>query len=578
MINRVFKFFLAAILALAAAALVFGGERDIEVGPPSAPRALVKSPYRDSWAVVIGINNYVYVPKLEYAVADARAVRDALIHEEGFRADHVLELYDDKATKKNILSAVGDFLTDQSRVKPEDRIVIFFAGHGATRKLPRGGDMGYLIPVEGRVEEMHASCISMNEVSDTSKLIPARHVLWIVDACYSGIAGIRSRSIAPSDSARYIAKIASEPAIQIITAGEGDETVIESSQWKHSVFTVNLLNGLRGNADLDNDGVIPTSELYAYLKPRVTRDSNYHQTPQMFTLYGDGEFLFLPSEGTGPPTGGGIDREPADGYAGPPVTMAPTDLAGLQQRIDREREKIVANARNLSQTGPRGADDLVLAPAGEFLMGCNPQYDQYCEANETPQHKIYLDAFSIDRYEVTNAEYGRCADAGVCAKPTSYAGFDGPDQPAVGVSWDNADKYCRWAEKRLPTEAEWEKAARGPAGYTYPWGYVFDPARANSSRDDGKPKTAVVGSFPAGVSPYEAMDMAGNVWEWVADWYDPQYFKNSPARNPKGPDQGYYKIQKGGAWDGDEKSLRTSLRIKTIPGKAGSSDGFRCAK
>ena len=557
---------LVLILVLAGSGLIFA-TRDLRVGPsgPSSASRL----YTDSWGVVIGINEYQHAPKLEYAVADARAIRDALV-QSGFKSDHVFELYDQQATKEKILSLLGDFLANPARVKSTDRVVIFYAGHGQTRQLPRGGEMGYLIPVDGQPDDLHSTCISMNEVSETSKLIPARHILWIVDSCYSGIAGIKTRSIPPSNNDAYVAKISAEPAIQIITAGQGNETVIESAQWKHSVFTYNLLNALQGNGDLDSDGVMPTSELYAYLKPRVTRDSDYHQTPQLFNLYGDGEFIFFPEPGGPAPA-------PAPGVPGPTPAPAPPvqDLATMQQALDQQREKLVTAAIAVGQQRPLG--EMATVPAGEFFMGCNP-LDQSCSANEYPYHQVYLDAFTIDRFETTNVEYDRCVQAGQCTSRPKFSGFDLSEQPVAGVNWEDARRYCAWAGKRLPTEAEWEKAARGTQGLIFPWGYIFKPDRANSSADDNQKKTAPVGSFPRGVSAYGVFDLSGNVYEWVNDWYAADYFAASPAQNPQGPENGSYKVQKGGAWDGEPNSLRVSMRINSLPNRAGPSDGFRCAK
>jgi iron(II)-dependent oxidoreductase len=216
---------------------------------------------------------------------------------------------------------------------------------------------------------------------------------------------------------------------------------------------------------------------------------------------------------------------------------------------------------------------MVLVPAGEFLMGSNEYTD------ETPPHRVYLDAFHIDRYETTNALYERFMRATGRGAPDYWtdSSFNAPTQPVVGVTWYDADAYCKWAGKRLPTEAEWEKAARGTDGRKYPWGEQWDAGRANSG-ETRLGKTAPVGSYPSGVSPYGAHDMAGNVWEWVADWYEAAYYRRSPERNPKGPDSGQYRVVRGGSWGYVPALLRASNRVSNSPGNRGSSFGFRCAR
>jgi formylglycine-generating enzyme required for sulfatase activity/serine/threonine protein kinase len=258
--------------------------------------------------------------------------------------------------------------------------------------------------------------------------------------------------------------------------------------------------------------------------------------------------------------------------------------------------------------------EMVFVPAGEFVMGSEELGD-----DERPVHQVYLDEFWIDRYEVTNERFARFVDAtgyrteaetrgrgwlwkGSESEEVEGADWRHPrgpgssiegkqDHPVTLVSWNDADAYCRWAKKRLPSEAQWEKAARGPAGPSplpspaphgrrYPWGDEFDSARANT-KESGRGDTTPVGSFsPQGDSPYGASDLAGNVWEWVADWYGSDYYSQSPlptVANPTGPATGTYKILRGGSWLFDAVYANTAFRYNIKPDYTYDFAGFRCS-
>jgi len=233
---------------------------------------------------------------------------------------------------------------------------------------------------------------------------------------------------------------------------------------------------------------------------------------------------------------------------------------------------------------PEGTRDGVMAlvPAGEFGMGCNRRVDAHCDSDENPYHTVSLSAYYIDVYEVTNAAYQQCADAGACRPAKSYPDFDGPNQPVVGVSWDDAVSFCQWAGKRLPTEGEWEKAARGDKGLAYPWGNgacgcACAIQEENQVYGCGKERTWPVGSAAQGASPYGAQDMAGNAMEWVADWYDEAGYKNPPRQDPTGPESGELKVRKGGCFAHVKNYLRASDRTAAKPETVSNSTGFRCA-
>jgi formylglycine-generating enzyme required for sulfatase activity len=225
------------------------------------------------------------------------------------------------------------------------------------------------------------------------------------------------------------------------------------------------------------------------------------------------------------------------------------------------------------ENGPSG---MVFVPAGQFIMGSSG-----LEPDEGPQRKVFVDAFYIDRHEVTNAEYRKFIKATkrFASDFLDDSDLGKPDLPVVGVSYEDAAAYAKWAGNRLPTEAEWEKAARGIDGRIYPWGNEFNAKKANKiGEEDGYPYTAPVNSFKAGVSPYGAKNMSGNVWEWCADFYQRDYYADAPSKNPKGPKSELFRVIRGGSWDYDFNSLRISNRSAADPETRRYDLGFRCAK
>jgi formylglycine-generating enzyme required for sulfatase activity len=255
-------------------------------------------------------------------------------------------------------------------------------------------------------------------------------------------------------------------------------------------------------------------------------------------------------------------------------------------------------------TETRQADGMMMIyiPARKFTMGSDEG-----EADEGPIHDVYLDDYWMDQTEITNGMYALCVESGSCETPmkmgsyTRASYYDNKlfaDYPVIYVDWDMAKAYCEWAGARLPTEAEWEKAARSEDARIYPWGNDWDVLKlrrlnfadknnpemtSDINVDDGYRDTAPVGSYPGGKSPYEIYDLAGNVWEWVADWYDPLYYRDSPLNNPPGPTSPTQEITmrvlRGGAWvAANQNVFHTSNRNGLNPSNFSESIGFRCAR
>ena len=253
--------------------------------------------YDNSYALIIGISEYDALNpnqsylNLNYGASDAEAIQNLLISQFNFPAKNTILLINEEATKHNIVQSFSDII---KKAKRNDRVLIYFAMQGMTMDMPDGGELGYLIPVDGEIDDLYMTSIAMSELKNIALMSKAKHILYLADACYGGIASFSSRGLTKS-TPKYIEKITKEKSRQIITAGRRGEQVIEKSEWGHSAFSLNLIRGLMdGRADLNDDGYITANELGMYIKEKVVIDSEFHQTPQSGRLTSDiGEFIFI---------------------------------------------------------------------------------------------------------------------------------------------------------------------------------------------------------------------------------------------------------------------------------------------
>ena len=292
--------------------------------------------YAQSWALIIGINKYTNVEPLTYAVDDAESVRLMLMDNYGFKDENIILITDEDATKDNILDGFSDIL---QKAGEKDRVVVFYAGHGETYKLPNGGDMGYLIPVNGDVTNLYRSSIPMKSVYDIAEMSYAKHILYLVDACYGGLT-LSTRGLKKETTPAYIKKMTSERGRMVITAGGKDEQVIEKHEWGHSAFTRNLLKGLgEGLADENSDGIITGDELGGFIRNRVAIDVDGAHTPQKGRIGSEqGEFVFISET---------LDTEMAEAF---PRDVQIENMSSKVKDLERELKKKEQESR-MQQVG-----------------------------------------------------------------------------------------------------------------------------------------------------------------------------------------------------------------------------------
>jgi len=396
---RLFAFICGCIVLMSVGASAGTQKRPpVKAAEPALPRDVVVapvpgggSPYAESWAVIVGINDYRHprVPKLRYAVNDARAVERTL-RAQGFRQERILTLIDAQATKARIEGILGDELRTQ--VGSNDRVLVFFAGHGKTDRLRSGEEEGYLLPVDGDPGRLFSTAISMTALRQISDRIPAKHILYVVDACYSGYA-LFNRSISDDLYEEMVKK----PAIQILTAGRQEDQAQERGG--HGIFTEVLVRGLSGDAFPRPKAWLALEELGLWVKQRVFAESNKKQLPQYGNLSGEGQFVFLLPQGPGAGGQGPVARppevQPPVQPLPPPVVSIPPPTSPVTGDLDLTSEPSGATVRLDGREVGNTPLTLERLPVGEHTL----ELDK--DGVYTGRRQITIAANTLDKLSLT---------------------------------------------------------------------------------------------------------------------------------------------------------------------------------
>ncbi len=511
----------------------------------------------DYWALIIGIDQYQHdVPKLDTAVWDAKAVRDVLVGRYGFIKHRIVTLFNGQATREAIEDA---FYSLGQKAGPNDSVFIYYAGHGQTDS---GKVRGWWVPVDGKAKSP-GTFISNARIRDEIAAMKAKHVYLVADSCFSGTLFGKGRDLPPIDD-RFYSTLYANKSRWGLTSGM-NEPVTDAGKDGHSIFAYFFLKFLNES----QEPYLAPSDIYKAIARVISNNAEQQPVSQPLKNAGDedGQFVFRLTSASGGPLPPSV-RNGRIGSSGE-VARLRQELEALMDQMNKskpEPPKPIEEARARPYETPqqmgrelisKDGAPMLLVPEGEFLYGVDNQ-------------QLSLSAFYMDKYEVSTAHYATFMGATGTKELEHWepsVPVSNGQKPVVGVSWHEADAYCGQYGKRLPTEQEWEKAARGTDGRKYPWGNEEPTSKHAKYNQDGKASwngyatLASVESYEAGKSPYGIYNMAGNVWEWTSSDYESSW-----------------KVLRGGSWLDRARNLRTTDRERGTPAVGVSDRGFRCAQ
>lgn len=589
-----------------------------------------KLPFSRSVAVLVGVANYRYLtPKLTHTARDVEKMRDYLLGEGGF---DVVLVMDERATPELLRKYMMDRVN--TLVGPEDRLLFYFSGHGARVTGGSGGGAHpYLQFRDAKPEEWSHDVLLVDEYRVWSNQCQAKHMLFIFDSCFAGDAvakdGYREAVVS-------VAQLSANGSRTLVTAASANQRawmLKRSSAVGYSVFTDELIKALReGTADKGNRGFVTIKQAVAEAEVQlaaIAANLGQEMKPEVVSIPSTrtGTFVFLNTKAEKPDvpesdrTIMGLEAKDARPDPKGDVELAfwksvepMNDPALLEQvcvrfpkgnfcDVARKKIALLKSTSGVEVTGKGGIGPPPPDPQPVKLMEGMVRIDTtppasrpgvtfwmgHGESNEESIHDVLLSPYDIDRTEVTLEQYQQCVEQGRCTATSTgdLCNWDreGRDNHPVNcVTWEQADQYCKTVGKRLPTEAEWEFAARGKDQRTYPWasgtrpgGQVCWDGEGNALGRGHRWTTCPVGAYPAGATPEGIQDMAGNVQEWVSDWYGA--YPSGRVENPTGPSAGTARVIRGGSWGIDDPSfVRGAVRGRVEPGRSYGVVGFRCAR
>ncbi len=538
----------------------------------------------DTFVVAVGVEQYddPQIAPLRYAAADARAVADAF-RAGGVPADQVILLHSG-ATDRTALPTKFNLLHSLQRVREkaraEDTLIFFFAGHGM-----QTGPEAYLLTIDSVRENLADTALPMTAVQGMMSRFEARRILFIIDACRNDPNAGRAEADAVLDEtfARSLRPVLERtggplPDAALLLACQVGERAWEMPDEQHGAFTWFLLRGLAGEVR-DTDGAVRLQPLADYLLrevPAWAKRAGREQTPHFDNPTG-GDFVVL---GPTLPAVQGPERP----VTGPPVAVGGTGApAGWPDYLAGFTPPEGLTWADFRVHGP-DAMPQVRVRGGTFVMGSR-RGDAFASSDEMPPKEVTVADFWMDLHEVTNAQFAAfCAatERRPNAQFARWAEQTAPNLPAVQMSWDEAAAYAAWAGRALPTEAQWEYAARAGTSTAFPWGDRGDPSfgngtwtRQEAALDDlALERTKPVCSYAP--STWGLFDLVGNVREWCRDVYQSDWYERMPAENPLNESPGLDRSTRGGAWCDTESFLRPAWRSSVKYDQGRNYLGFRC--